>query len=1041
LLRLAGIWQELTARSAGPGVISQFDRYIRDCQACGVPSTASKDKIDQLVTRYLSEMNGPDGWLDRMSAVVTLTEEISYAESWPNRIFLQRFEAILIDGFHRFEPVELDLIAALGKARDVVLWLVGNPGTSAWETVKNATEYLQRKEPNTLISDLGFEDSAPATQGSVTQTTSATGFSEVGRRLFRHGLDANSDDKSPLLERQAGPPGLFKLEVDSPLEEANASARHIKADYLDSQKTDRPLRLSDIAVIIPGPAYDPLIREVFPRAGLEFNLAGRALEVSTSRPARVLLAAIKLIQGQWRYDLLLDFLNQPLVRKELEDAHRLNDLIEQRSRARQRMTHELWSNSWKKQLERLHHSIEGWRSGRLDLPERTALSREEYVANKTELAASLQRLIESIENILTPIDVMARAIAGSSGDKSLAGLIQVMKEFLDLLKVHRWLSPLASNEKSETSGTIPGPIESNQGPVLWVEYEKDQNAYRKLLNILDSLKDVPVAKLPKLPAESSARPESLDVLAALRLALDGETYQIRTEDDAGVQIFELREIRGLRFRHVYVLGLVNGQIPSLPEEGTLVRRRLNDSRLKLQLEQKESEVQFLFSQVFEAAEEKLVLSRFTLEGDRPALPSPFFTAVDDLLILPDMPDCQLVTGMGQAACELGRAFQRDRVARPESSKGVEEDSQMPFEALWRDQPTLTDLWPAMSQEASGQLAPVLAGLTTWQERSLDVTLDWPELMQALFPDNHQFSPSQLETYAACPFRFFGSRVLHLEERESDPTRMQYGSLVHRVVQRFYEEKRKNTKTPPDQPLPATQPSDRARLIQLFDQEKSLLDKGLLPPDLENLFVIQGGVIDLLMDILAIIEGGEVKFDNLSTELGLQVRLGHDAAGKPVMFEGKIDRVDLDRTNLQKAFVIDYKTGKVLKPVTIRAKIKDGRLLQLPLYAAALEIQQPNLKVVGAAYAHLNEWPKAKLIRGRDALSAIGEPFSSEKDLELWNKQAALDLALDLAGRIRAGRFPLTQHGPESDEPECKAFCPLRHACRHPEGYAALTGWW
>ena len=50
------------------------------------------------------------------------------------------------------------------------------------------------------------------------------------------------------------------------------------------------------------------------------------------------------------------------------------------------------------------------------------------------------------------------------------------------------------------------------------------------------------------------------------LALAKETYQIRTEDDAGVQVFEIREIRGLSFRHVYILGLVDGQFPALPAQ-------------------------------------------------------------------------------------------------------------------------------------------------------------------------------------------------------------------------------------------------------------------------------------------------------------------------------------------------------------------------------------------------------------------------------------------------------------------------------------------
>jgi hypothetical protein len=86
-----------------------------------------------------------DDRLDRMSAVGTLVEEISDKDSWPNRMFLGRFEAIVIDGFHRFEPLELDLIAALSGVRDVVLWLVGIPGTPSWRTVEAATALLKEK--------------------------------------------------------------------------------------------------------------------------------------------------------------------------------------------------------------------------------------------------------------------------------------------------------------------------------------------------------------------------------------------------------------------------------------------------------------------------------------------------------------------------------------------------------------------------------------------------------------------------------------------------------------------------------------------------------------------------------------------------------------------------------------------------------------------------------------------------------------------------------------------------------------------------------
>jgi len=110
-----------------------------------------------------------------------------------------------------------------------------------------------------------------------------------------------------------------------------------------------------------------------------------------------------------------------------------------------------------------------------------------------------------------------------------------------------------------------------------------------------------------------------------------------------------------------------------------------------------------------------------------------------------------------------------------------------------------------------------------------------------------------------------------------------------------------------------------------------------------------------------------------------------------------------------------------------------------LYAAALQIIRPGTKVVGAAYAHLNERSTATLIGGKEALAAIGEPFAGQKDPYLWNTQMALELALDLANRIRAGQFPLTRHGPDAEEVECTAYCPLRHACRHPEGFTT-SGW-
>src|SRR5207302_3836211 len=134
-------------------------------------------------------------------------------------------------GFHRLDPLELELIAALSRRCDVLAWLVGVPGQLSWTMLESAVQQLVSRVTNPLLIDHVPEPATP--------------FTRLGRSLF---------PTEPVRPPRSGPlAGLFTLEaVDSP-REVEAVAKRIKADYLASQATGRPLRLSDIAVVIPGP--------------------------------------------------------------------------------------------------------------------------------------------------------------------------------------------------------------------------------------------------------------------------------------------------------------------------------------------------------------------------------------------------------------------------------------------------------------------------------------------------------------------------------------------------------------------------------------------------------------------------------------------------------------------------------------------------------------------------------------------------------------------------------------------------------------------
>jgi PD-(D/E)XK nuclease superfamily/Exodeoxyribonuclease V, gamma subunit len=967
LLRVARAWQQVMGRSAGDGLIGQLDRFIRDWQACHLDVPAKPaDVFERLVEHYCNDLKA-DQRLDQHSGLRLLVDEVSDPDSWPNRLLLNRIDLLLFDGFHRFDRLELELIAALSNRRDILAWLVGIPGQVSCRTMDWAVQYLHARARKVLVVDHSPSSVAP--------------MAGLGRSLF--------PEEPTRIERKGPLPGLYRLDADNSTLEVEAVAKRIKSDYLALQATDQPLRLCDIAVVIPGPDYDPLVREIFPRAGLEFNLAGQALHVSGSRPARVLVAALQLIYGHWRHDLLCDFLNLPLVKRRLQDAHRLYDLFEHRPRARRQLDHRAWQEAWDHHLQKLRGRIDRWASGELELPEQTLLSLEEFVAKQRDLADSLERLIASIKVILQPLAAIAALLDGAT---TLDELTRPCLQLLGLLQIDKWLTP----RKQERE---PGERQYEVA-IPWVEYEKDQKAYSRLLGILQALPAIPIHRLP---LTSNGR---LDAVAALQLALDSETYQIKTEDDAGVQLFEMRELRGLQFRHVYVLGLVDGQIPRVPEEGLLADRRRRTPALAEQLQQKEAEVTHLFSQLFEAAQERLVLAFPGVDAYEKTRPSRFLVAVQERVHLPSLEPATITAGMREATIRLGRA------ARTVDNK--------------------TSLCPPI------ELKEIAAGLAKWQMRKCGpdgIRIEAGALLQTLFPDTRAFSPSELETYAACPFRYFGSRVLKLEERDPNRMRGYYGSLVHRVFQTFYTEMRQLLAIGDDDPLPAIDRRYGIRLIQLFEAEWDQLEDGTLPPDLKNLFACDEGVLHLFIDAMAMIEA---EHGNLLNEFVLQnaegtpVLLGHDKHDRPVLLSGKIDRVDVHRTQRTRAIILDYKTGRNKPPKERRDKAEDGRMLQLPLYGAALKQVRRELEIVGGAYIHVSE----RLADARKAVAAAGElPNAGGKHSEVpFDVEGTRRLALELVGEIRDGNFSWTRHTFGRPHTECTSWCEMKHACRHPDGY-------
>ena len=209
-------------------------------------------------------------------------------------------------------------------------------------------------------------------------------------------------------------------------------------------------------------------------------------------------------------------------------------------------------------------------------------------------------------------------------------------------------------------------------------------------------------------------------------------------------------------------------------------------------------------------------------------------------------------------------------------------------------------------------------------------------------DGALLSPTGLESWAACGFRYYLSHVLHLRDRD-DPERIRAidardrGSLVHQVLERFLGEVIADGSPEPDQRWTAEQ---RRRMVdiarEVFDEYEAMGRTGRpLGWRLERERLL--GVLDRFLDADERHRAAwRSRPDRVELPFGVE---GADPVvldlpdGRSLRFRGVADRVD--RADDGRWIVVDYKTGKGDKYRDLDADpFLGGTTLQLGLYSEA-----------------------------------------------------------------------------------------------------------
>ena len=276
-----------------------------------------------------------------------------------------------------------------------------------------------------------------------------------------------------------------------------------------------------------------------------------------------------------------------------------------------------------------------------------------------------------------------------------------------------------------------------------------------------------------------------------------------------------------------------------------------------------------------------------------------------------------------------------------------------------------------------------------QSNSFDVSLA-PGQMDLRYGAAIKMSVSQIESYAACPFKHFSQYVLGLQQRRIFEVAVNdIGSYLHRMFELslldYHEQATEAVSIAEKEAVHQKflKEDYRKWAVKLF-KEVSLENTTPISKDpgyLGNagskiIRVAEHSLRAIFRDIAATgFEPDKMEW-NFGADQAAQLAL-HLPSGRTVQFRGVIDRVDLDHAN--KAFrVIDYKSGN--KKIDYNS-LYGGLSLQLPAYVYAYEKANTDWNPSDAGYFYLTApMLPVKDLRGKPADTIMESRIDKEYSL-------------------------------------------------------------
>ncbi|BBO32034.1 PD-(D/E)XK nuclease family protein [Lacipirellula parvula] len=538
--------------------------------------------------------------------------------------------------------------------------------------------------------------------------------------------------------------------------------------------------------------------------------------------------------------------------------------------------------------------------------------------------------------------------------------------------------------------------------------------------------------------------ELIDLIATTAIELPAPEPR---EATGCVQVLGAESLRFLRPRHLFLGGLSEQAFPA-GRQSNAADEEATDGAAAAELSAAASDEMLLFFQTVTAPTETLTLSFPALDAKaQPLPPSPFLMELR-----------RAFGGHDIKTTTQSLSYEHQHGDVPLSRSDVRRHAVLDaHDSARHDAKLLAAL--VRSPQHGGVGGSILEGINAVAGRGdrkvfgefegIFLSNDARARLAAYYGPDYIWSPSRLETYAACPFRFFGEHLLKLEALpelalENDLARR--GSLLHETLARLYavinELADKGSA-----PLPVEVAENFQVMLDrvVGERPRRGLDRALVEIERRQIaawaeqFARQHGDYSVAwpqVDSPLKATYFEARFGpknkrsestddaTLSTDKPFELKIKEEQ----IRFTGQIDRIDVGRVGGVTVFnVIDYKTSA--KQRVDEAKMRAGTQLQLPLYAMAVaELLLAEQEAVGLSAGY---WS----IRGKGfgAGSRSGGPLTLAevekgvlREAAHWPelKGALLQRIGEIVDGIRHGWFPVY-----NEDKDCGTFCPFSTGCR------------